>query len=239
MTKNKRTSIQNEHDPGPATPIHPETKPALEKLDFTSHSDMKEPNIEHHVETPTNKRPLSNINVSKSSIDPLKITMIVVFSVIIAFWVLVLILSIQISAGPRQVEKNVTAIFYKPLNISLQRLIDITDTTNPLDINILGYIKIGGPTIYISDDNMNIIPVTIPSEEYSKLSNNSKQLYNISGTYRYSSEKFVFEIRTLAPTKKPLIEQREIRPENVTVGSKAGVKINLADGWIKISEAIM
>jgi hypothetical protein len=239
MVKGKRVSKKVSISPKPIEPVN--IKPAVETLNIAPPvAKVEEPKIEHHAEKPPVIQPiLKKSETKKLSFDPLKVTMIVVFSAIIIFWSLVLILSIHISTGPKQVEKNVTLIYYKPVSISLQRLIEVTDTANPIGTDILGYLRMNGSTMYMWDDYKNIIPVTVPPEEYGKLSNNSRQLYNISGTYRYSTDKFIFEINKLTPIKKPLIEMKEKTLSNITEGEKAGVKINLANGWLKISNAIM
>ena len=249
MVKKVRVSVKDSISSRPHKSAHLNTKPAVETLNFAPPmTKADEPKAEHHVERviqpPSEKL---RMTAKKSGVDPLKVTMIIVFSIIIAFWSLIFILSIQVSTGPKQVERNITVIYYRSLNLSFQNLIDITDTTYSADTSVLGYLREeqseGGVLRYILDDNKNRIPATIIAEHpevYEKLfADTTKQVYNISGTYKYSSGRFIIEIGTLNPTKKPLVEIKEKRLDNITVGDKAGIRINLANGWMKISNAIM
>ncbi|MGV8140938.1 MAG: hypothetical protein ACP5NW_00700 [Candidatus Woesearchaeota archaeon] len=240
MVKKSETSKKRNNS---SESIQTDIKPAVETLNFPPLTVIDKP--EHHSEKPPaqNISDRSNIPPKKSGIDPLKITMIVVFGIIIVFWGLVLVLSIQISTGPKQVERNVTVIYYKPMNLSFEKLMSITDTTYSSNVSIIGYIGEESPNRYILDDFNNRITATIIDERldaYSILfANNSKQVYNITGNYRYSSDRFSIEVNALTPIRKPLVEIKEKKLDNMTEGDKAGIKINLATGWVKIAQVII
>jgi hypothetical protein len=204
--------------------------------------------------------PEPKLNIPESKKYPereskaVKIIGTILCCIVILFWLMVLILSTQISNGPYTVEKNISTISKVPVSLIFDERLSTLNTAEV--ISLYGYLRkeitikegngINSSTLeyYIMDDNGKKIAVIIkPSQkiEYERLfTNNSnvKTTYNVTGVYRYSIGKYIMEADSIKPYSKTYIEKTESRIENVTIDVKRGITFNVTKGWTKISAMI-
>jgi len=180
-----------------------------------------------------------------------KIIGITLFTLMGLFWLIVIVLSISVSPGPHEVERNVTTISYVGEKISFSNLMNITDIAYKENITALGYLrKESAPegaleTIhnYIVDDNGNKIKVsfkyaniTAAYDNLFVMNKTTKKTFNITGTYKFSmGSGFILDVSNITAQDKKLSEVRSFIIQNVTEGPNAGIRFNIAWGMKKVT----
>ncbi|HEY9701430.1 MAG TPA: hypothetical protein V6C58_03240, partial [Allocoleopsis sp.] len=113
-------------------------------------------------------------------------------------------------------------------------------------VTILGYLRketvnkdnVASTTKYIVDDYGNKLRVISNSEHDELFTTNSRYTYNVSGLYHNTLSGYVLDIENITKQPRVLIEIKEQRVENITIGRKAGIYFDLSDGWEKIFDII-
>jgi len=193
------------------------------------------------------------INESKT----LKIVALVIGACIIIFWIIVMLASIHINTGPKIAERNVTVLYYEPILLSFDNLLNITDKTYIANVSILGNIKeetivtsdvTTRTTKYLVDVNQNKITLVLGLRQVSDYSSlfvtntTSVKVYNITGIYHYSFDRYIIDVTTITEVanvtqngKKFLREIRKQQMENITEGDeKFGMTFNIERGIVRV-----
>jgi len=204
---------------------------------------------------------VNELSKPKSEIESkiLKILGIGLCSLVVIFWLAVLMMSIQVHSGPKVVEENVTLITQVPVKFSFDEMIN--EQNGSSIISLQGYLRRKiidttpkGSTInssrevfYILDDTGENITVMIKLSQradYEKLfTNNSKvkTAYNITGVYSYKLPpigEYILDISDIEPFTRKLVEESTTVMENVTIDDTTGVAINITRGWTRVSSII-
>jgi len=175
-----------------------------------------------------------------------KILAIAVCCIVVIFWIALAILSIEINSGPKIITQNVSVTTYAFTNISLERFMNITDIKYSENVAQLGYLSEettsnGFIKKYLVDDNGNRIELLLDAyaqdREYEKLfimGNMTKQLYNVTGTFRFKMNGFVIEVENITKGYKDLKATSVWRMENLTTDDRKGITFDVARGVNKI-----
>jgi len=184
----------------------------------------------------------------------LKFAVLLFFSVIVLFWLTVVVLSIDVHTGPHIVEQNVSEIRKIPINLSFESMIASQNTSGELSLQgmlrkeVVQTSKNSSSTInYIVDDSGKKIVVRIKlsqTSDYDKLFTNNTKVrtaYTVTGTYRYSADfnEFIIDpISSIQPFTRELMEVSEWKAENITIPDTKGIKFDISKGWAKVNKII-
>jgi hypothetical protein len=176
----------------------------------------------------------------------IKIIALIMFSGIILFWIMIIALSLSISTGQKIVERNVTAITYSPVKTNFSEYTLISEPSYSENVHLLGYLRketittgnIASTTKYITDDFGTKLRVISDSKYDELFTENSRYTYNVSGVYHNTLSGYVLDADNITKQARKLVEYREQRLENVTVGRKTGIYIDLSEGWEKLFKII-
>jgi hypothetical protein len=184
----------------------------------------------------------------------LTMAVLIFFSVIILFWLTVVVLSIDVHSGPHSELRNVSVIRKVPINLSFE---DMNITQNgSQEISIQGMLRketvqpsknSSSTTNYIVDDTGRKIAVRIKlsqMNDYDKLFTNNtkiKTAYNVTGTYRYSADfngYIIDPVSSIQPYARELSEVSEWSIQNFTIQDTKGIKFDISKGWGKVNSLI-
>ncbi|MGV8087108.1 MAG: hypothetical protein ACP5N1_05760 [Candidatus Woesearchaeota archaeon] len=271
----KNSKIENSKIIKQTNPIANDNKLLISNTDSGSEqlADIKDTNtVNNQLISKENatlsdvKVPVLNENVSQTINDSkaLKIFGISLVLVIILFWIIVLVLSINIYTGPKLVERNVTLLSYAPIDMSFERLLKINDTSYTESLSLLGYLyeenitknisnniyenKSTDTNKYLVDINNNKILLMLDDtqiEDYDKLFSENKDIfsvYNVTGKYFYNTSTYIIDVDTIIKMnniiyngKKLLKEVRIQKMENISEGEETpGISFNIERGIVKV-----
>jgi hypothetical protein len=187
----------------------------------------------------------------------LKNVVLIFFSVIVIFWLSVVILSIEVHTGPHIAERNISIIRKVPINLSFDDMLGSQDVGQEISLmGMLRTIRINTTppgnkleshkdVTYIIDDYGKRIEAQIKlsqRSDYEKLFTTNekvKTVYNVTGLYRNSSYGYIiFEVSSIQPYSRQLLEISEWGTENISIPDTKGLKFNIALGWSRISSLI-
>ena len=176
----------------------------------------------------------------------LKMVGIILCVIIMLFWLVLAILSTEYNSGPKIVQKNVSVTSFTTTTASFDKFMNITDVKYIADVSQIGYLRQevtdkGITKKYLIDDRGRKIELMLrglsQGEQYDSLfvtDETSKQLYNVSGIYRYEMNRFVIEVDTIVTAEKKTTEKTEWRVENITTDDVKGFTFSIARGVNKL-----
>jgi hypothetical protein len=236
------------------------TKPAAEQLNVEPVvQQINKPiqNVTLNVEQPIHIEPASifkddtpEISVKSERHEDgsniIKIFAIILCCIVVLFWIGLSILSIEINPGPRVITKNVSVTTYGYAPISLAKYMNINDVKYSEEIREIGYLRQERTDKdlikkYVVDDNGNKIELMLrgisQGEKYDNLFHTgltSKEIYNISGTFRFEVNRYVIEVDNITVEYRALKEFNKWSMENITTDDVKGVTFDIARGVNKI-----
>jgi hypothetical protein len=242
--KTKKPAIKKAEIPVIQEVVSPEIKtfePPVQKINIEpSASILKEMEI----------KPEEKIEVKESPIhhesNILKIIGIGLCVLIFLFWLGLAILSTEINSGPKLVEKNVSVTTFNITTVSFNRFNNITDIKYTERVNQLGYLREelndkGITKKYLVDDRGRKIELMLRGisqgaqyDELFVMEDTSKQLYDVTGIYRFEINRFFIEVDSITTAEKKMTQNIIWRMENITTDDVAGITFSIARGVNKI-----
>ncbi|MGV8140937.1 MAG: hypothetical protein ACP5NW_00695 [Candidatus Woesearchaeota archaeon] len=162
--------------------------------------------------------------------------------IIILFFLIVLFSSIEPNET-RIVTKTVTTTKNIPMNISFDKYMSLQNRTYVEQVSLLGFLREEMRTDkelqifdkYIVDDYNNKIYLSMsyPAEQafgkYFTVNKTTENTYNVSGTFKYGYDRYIFVVKNITAKKRPVIRQEFTEINNFTERDR-GLKINISKG---------
>ncbi len=215
------------------------TKEVLKELEKEGVKVEKKPEVKKGIELPLSPR-----GDRESKI--LKMVGIILCIIIMLFWLTLAILSTEYNSGPKIIQKNVSVTSFTFTTVSFSKFDNTTDVKYNQKVDQLGYLRQevndkGITKKYLMDDRGRKIELMLrgisQGEQYDNLfvmDETSKQVYNVSGIYRYELNKFIIEVDEIILAEKKMVEVSEWRVENMTTDDVKGFTFNIARGVNKL-----